>query len=137
LRSGPIASSPLHRVGGDHPTAGVEVEAEHAAAGVHEHLLPRSVRVHAQDVAARDRRVELAVLGEDDVLGAGFAAERDERQAGELAVGRVRSRVARRHRRLPADRTDRHRPEHEIGGEHRHEHDERPDDAFDHGFVPP
>jgi hypothetical protein len=127
----------LHRVGRDHAAPGVEIESEHAAAGVHEHFLSRAVRVHAQDVAARDRRVELAVLCEHDVLGACLVAERDQRQAGELAVGGMRTGVAGRGRRLPGDRTDRHRPECEVGGEHRREHDERPDDAFDHGLVPP
>ena len=126
----------LHCVGGDQPAGGVEVEAEHAAAGVDEHLLSGAVGVHAHDVAAGHGRVELAVGRQHHVLGPRLGTQRDEREPGQPVVRRMRAGVARHGRRNPRDRADRHRPQCQVGREREHHGQQGPGDSVDHGRSP-
>ncbi len=131
---------PLEGVGGDQASLGIEVETEHAPARVGEHLLLASIGVHAQQLAALHRRIELAVGPNRDVLGANLAAEVDHAQIRQPRVRRVCTGVARRHRRLPRHGISRNWPETEVGGEPgEREHDDAgrlENDRSPHGMSP-
>ena len=87
LPVGGDGQQPLHGVRGDHATLGIEVEAEHAPAGVGEHLLLPAVGIHAHQVAARHRGVELAIRSHRDVLRTDLIAEIDHAQPGQAVFG--------------------------------------------------
>ena len=73
--SGVMASRPFMASAAIMRPCGIEVEAEYAPARVGEDLLLAAVRLHAQQVAACHRRVELAVRSDRDVLRADLAPE--------------------------------------------------------------
>jgi hypothetical protein len=110
-----------HGIGADQVAGRVEVEAEHPPAGLREHLLVAAVRVHAQDLPAGDRNVQLAVAADRHMLGTGFALQLDVLQAGQPLVGRMRTDVAGWGRRCPGHRFHRHRPQREVCGQREHE----------------
>jgi hypothetical protein len=125
------------RVGGNQPPLRIEVEPEHAAARVGEHLAMAAVGIHAQDVPAQDRGVELAVRADGNVLRSCLGADVDRAQARQARVLRVRTGVPGSGGRVPPDRVKRHGPDAKVSNDHagnRCSSRERADERVLHAF---
>jgi hypothetical protein len=94
--------------------------------------LRASVGVHAQDVAAQHRGVELAVGADGDVLRALFAAEVDHVQVRQLVVHREGAGVAGLGGSGPDDGLDGHGPQREVGERGQHQQTEQRESFLQH-----